>query len=57
MSQIKRDLDSAKMLAASAIATVNTLRHLDCPVCKVPYIKGLCHNPKCWVDSNPKPIS
>jgi hypothetical protein len=28
-----------------------------CPVCRVPYLDGhLCHNPTCWVDSNPKPM-
>lgn len=26
-----------------------------CPFCKQPYNpQGLCINPKCWVDSNPK---
>ncbi len=30
-------------------------RPLQCPICKQLYnAKGLCINPKCWVDSNPK---
>lgn len=33
-----------------------SIRPNNCPNCQVPYINGLCCNPKCWVDNNPKVI-